>query len=1045
MSGTSSSEFGLPQIKKSYVLLIFVASVFLVLGGAAQENEIQGPEGDYGDAPDGTSANFVNVNPEIEGSYPSVLVDPNRIDYIVHLSPLERVYLGLFVTEEMNAKVTDLDEFDDGWGNGSLATCHFAELDLFATVPEDATAGPIYLNLLFDWNHDGFWADFSVCATETRGFVQAPEWSVRNLELSSAPYRIGPGFAGTVTLPVFVTGPTQGEIWGRFTISTEPVDESIFVPVESGGAGWNGSGRFAYGETEDYQTCLVDDASLQGLLIGCPNSISGLFPIDPPPDLSGSLTIIKEVVNDDGGTRDAEDFTIVVSGTEVSQPSFQGDEDGVTIRLNEGTYAVNEIEFPGYEATFSDECVGVILTGEEITCTITNDDIAPKLTIVTIFNNNDGGALGPGDIVLDITGDNLSANNFAGNANGTTITLSAGDFNISQTSLAGYSVEKSGSCSGTLNVGDDVVCTILYDDIEPTVTIQTNITNDNGGGASPSNFSFTITGSAVPGGSMTVSGSSGGTTVPLNSGDFTITVSGPDGYSETLAGDCSGSIELGEDLVCTLDLDDIAPTFTLNVVVVNDGVGTAGPGDFTFIVSGSSVGASTIVTGGAAVNVPVDAGSHTVELNTAPAAGGYEAEFSTSCTGNLDLDEDVVCTITLDDNDPPDADDDSTTINEDSGSTNIFVLSNDGDPDGDPVTIDSFTQPPSGEGTVTCTTFCTYTPPANFNGTTTFTYTISDGRDGFDTATVTLNVLPINDAPTAQDDLFKIDEDNDLTGENLLNDNGNGPDEDIDVGDNLSITQVNGSPSNVGSSVSLPEGTLTVQPNGDVTFSPNQDFNGTVTFTYEVCDDHPTDQLCDTATVNIDVGLVNDRPVAVDDPYETNEDTTLNIPAGTGVLSNDTDVDGDNLTVSKVNGNPANVGSPISLSNGTLLLQSDGSFIYVPNADFNGTETFTYEVCDDGAPSLCDTATVTITVKAVNDPPVADNDSYSTNEDIDLSVPGATGVLFNDDDIDGDSLSVAEVNGQASNVGSSIAIAGGTLTVQSDGSFLFEPETNFFG
>jgi hypothetical protein len=1043
MSGANSSKLDLSRIKKSYLLFLLVASIFLVLGGSAQESEIQGPEGDYGDAPDGSPANFANVNPELEGSYPSVLVDPNQQDYIVHLSPLDRVYLGLFVTEEMNAKVTDLDDFDDSWNNGSLGTCAYNELDLFITVPEDATAGPIYLNILFDWDHNGLWADFSTCATDTRGFVQAPEWAVRNLELSNAPYLLSPGFAGTVTLPVFVSGPVQGEIWGRFTVSTEPVDESVFLPVESGGAGWNGSGNFAFGETEDYATCMVDDPDLQGLMVGCPLGLGGLFPLDPPPDTSGVLTVIKEVVNDNGGTEESDNFTIVVSGTEVNQPSFQGNEDGTDVRLNAGTYAVNEIENPGYTATFSDDCVGVILTGEEKVCTITNDDIAPRLTIITLFSNNDGGSASPGDILLDILGDTFTESNFPGSENGVVITLSAGEFEVVQSALAGYSVSKSGACSGEIEVGEEAVCTIVYDDIEPTLTLNTNITNDNGGSASPSSYTYTITGSGVPGGSTTVAGSSGGTTVPLNSGDFTVTVSGPNGYTETLSGECTGSIALGEDLVCTLDVDDKPPTFTLNVIVENDGDGTSSPEDFTFTVSGSSVGGSTNATGGSSVDVPVEAGGHAVSLNSAPADGGYVVEFDSACFGTLTLAEDVVCTITLTDNNPPEAVDDDTTINEDSGPVNIFVLTNDDDPNGDTLIIDSFSQPPNGEGTVTCSTFCIYTPPDDFFGTTTFTYTISDGRGGTDTATVTVEVLAVNDPPIAKDDLFDIDEDNDLTGSNLLNDNGNGPDEDVD-GVSLEITQVNGSPGNVGSPITLPEGTLTIQSNGDVTFTPNDDFNGTVTFTYEVCD-NGSPEHCDTATVIIDVGLVNDRPQAVDDNYSLNEDDILNRSSVLGVLSNDIDVDGDGLTVTKINGSSANVGNTIRLSDGDLTVNGDGSFRYDPDPNFNGVETFTYEVCDDGIPQLCDEGLVTITVNPINDPPVALNDEYTTAEDTDLSVPGGTGVLFNDTDIDSASLSVSEVNGQPSNVGSSISISGGTLQIQPNGSFEFDPDDDFNG
>src|SRR5204862_277029 len=94
-----------------------------------------------------------------------------------------------------------------------------------------------------------------------------------------------------------------------------------------------------------------------------------------------------------------------------------------------------------------------------------------------------------------------------------------------------------------------------------------------------------------------------------------------------------------------------------------------------------------------------------------------------------------------------------------------------------------------------------------------------------------------------------------------------------------------------------------------------------------------------TATVSITVNPVNDPPVASNDSYTTNEDTTLNVAAA-GVLSNDTDVDADPLTAVLVSGP----------SNGSLTLNADGSFSYTPNANFNGSDSFAYRA-NDGARS----------------------------------------------------------------------------------------------
>ena len=167
--------------------------------------------------------------------------------------------------------------------------------------------------------------------------------------------------------------------------------------------------------------------------------------------------------------------------------------------------------------------------------------------------------------------------------------------------------------------------------------------------------------------------------------------------------------------------------------------------------------------------------------------------------------------------------------------------------------------------------------------------------------------------------------------------------------------------------------------------------------------------------------VTNQPPVAVNDAYSTNEDTTLNITAP-GVLGNDTDIDSPNLTAILVS----------NVSNGTLILNSNGNFTYAPNPNWNGTDSFAYMANDGIANS--NVATVTITVNPVNDPPVAVNDAYSTNEDTTLNIP-APGVLGNDTDIDSPNLTAILV----SNAGN------GTLILSSSGNFTYTPNPNWNG
>src|SRR5207253_454100 len=134
--------------------------------------------------------------------------------------------------------------------------------------------------------------------------------------------------------------------------------------------------------------------------------------------------------------------------------------------------------------------------------------------------------------------------------------------------------------------------------------------------------------------------------------------------------------------------------------------------------------------------------------------------------------------------------------------------------------------------------------------------------------------------------------------------------------------------------------------------------------------------------VSISVTPVNDAPVAVNDSYTTAEDTPLTV-AAPGVLGNDTDVEGAWRTTVQVAGP----------SHGTLSLNANGSFTYTPAANYNGADSFTYKANDGSADS--NVATVSLTVTAVNDAPVAVNDSYTTAEDTSLTV-ATPGVLGND-------------------------------------------------
>ncbi|MDF0597694.1 cadherin-like domain-containing protein, partial [Psychromarinibacter halotolerans] len=320
------------------------------------------------------------------------------------------------------------------------------------------------------------------------------------------------------------------------------------------------------------------------------------------------------------------------------------------------------------------------------------------------------------------------------------------------------------------------------------------------------------------------------------------------------------------------------------------------------------------------------------------------------------------------------------------------------DPDGDSLTVSLSSDPLNGSVTLNPDGSFIYTPDANFSGGDSFNYLVDDGNGGTDIAIVAVIVNSVNDDPAAADDSYVTDEDTSLVISLpgvLANDT------DVD-GDPLSSIVETG-PSN---------GSLTLNPDGSFTYTPDANFNGSDSFTYLVDDGNGG---TDSATVTLTVNAVNDDPVATDDSYVTDEDTSLVISLP-GVLANDTDIDGDTLSSIVATGP----------SNGTLSLNPDGSFTYDPDADFNGTDSFTYLV-DDGNGGT-DTATVSLTVNAVNDDPVAVDDSYVTDEDTSLVI-SLPGVLANDTDIDGDTLSSVVATGPSN----------GTLSLNPDGSFTYTP------
>jgi len=365
-------------------------------------------------------------------------------------------------------------------------------------------------------------------------------------------------------------------------------------------------------------------------------------------DIAPQLTVIKHVVNDNGGTAVASAFTMNVTATNPSDDSFPGAEDpGTTITLNAGSYSVDENAFTGYAKTLSADCSGTVALDEHKTCTITNDDIAPKLTLVKVVTNDNGGNKQVSDFPLFVNGNLVTS--------GTANTLSANTlYTATETNSPGYEPSAwTGDCAAngtiTLAPGDDKTCTITNDDVAPTIKLIKVVTNNNGGTAGVNDFGLTI------GGAATTSGAAksvmANTPIALNE-------AGLAGYSfVSLTGDAKcpdvlgGTVTLdpGENITCTITNDDIPAHLIVIKHVVNDNGGIKVAGDFTLTINSVTASGGNSVTGTEAPGVDktlTTVGSYNV---TEGAVSGYAASFSTDCTGSIALGETKTCTVTNDD------------------------------------------------------------------------------------------------------------------------------------------------------------------------------------------------------------------------------------------------------------------------------------------------------------------------------------------------------------------------------------------------------------
>jgi VCBS repeat-containing protein len=358
-------------------------------------------------------------------------------------------------------------------------------------------------------------------------------------------------------------------------------------------------------------------------------------------------------------------------------------------------------------------------------------------------------------------------------------------------------------------------------------------------------------------------------------------------------------------------------------------------------------------------------------------------------------------------NDAPIAVNDVYTVAE-GGTLNVpapGVLTNDTDPDGDPITAILVSGPAHASSfALNANGSFTYVHDGSETTSDSFTYKANDGSLDSNVATVNITITPVNDPPVANDDNYSVAEGGTLNvAAPGVKANDTDPDGPVGV-----VTLVTG-PAHASSFTLNPDGSFTYVHDGSETTSDS--------FVYQLSDG----SLNSTATVHITITAVNDAPVAVNDAYSVDEGGTLNV-AAPGVLGNDTDADGPSIHAVLVSG-PAHASS--------FTLNANGSFTYVHNGSETTSDSFTYKANDGSLDS--NVATVNITINPVNDAPVANNDGpYNVNEGGTLTV-AAPGVLGNDTDADSPTLTAILVSGPA-HASSFTLNPNGSFTYVHDGS-----------
>lgn len=648
----------------------------------------------------------------------------------------------------------------------------------------------------------------------------------------------------------------------------------------------------------------------------------------------------------------------------VSDGTLTSAEQTVTIDITD----VNETPFftssPGTAAT-EDQAYSYTITADDPEGDSLTFSATTLPAWLTLQDNGDGTATLSGTPTNAYTGDNpVTINVNDGSIDSTQ------SFTITVANTNDAPVASNASFSTNEDTPYNGTLPAATDDDGDTVTYSLGVQAANGAAAINSDGTFTYTPDADFNGSdsftYTVSDINGG----QNTYTANVTVisvnDAPTAADTTIAAD-EDTLYTGT-LPAATDIDGDPVTYALATQATNGTVTVNADGTFTFDPTANFNG--------------VDSFTYTVDDTQ-----GGQITYTVSVTVNPI-------------NDAPTATDTSITTNEDTVFNGTLPAAS--DIENDTITYALGTQAANGTAAVNSDGTFSYSPAVDFNGADSFTYTVNDAGGGQNTYTVTVTVNPVNDAPIAAADSANVNEGGSVIIDAAVNDT------DIDDGIDSASIEIMAQPAN---------GTVTANPDGTITYIHDGSETLSDSFSYRIFDN--SSAASNTVLVDMTIAPQNDAPTAGPVDLGSIPEDSGRLISQADLLALASDAEGDSLKA---------VNLTLSSGSGTLLDNMDSTWTFIPDTNWFGTVTFSYDVTDD---ITATSTTGSLVVSAVNDMPVGADDTASIEQDTILSA----NVLANDSDADDDVLTVSLITDTAN----------GQLTLHPDGSYTYTPNNGFIG